>query len=72
MNQSNISETQITQIDNVKVTRERRTALFGLIEWWEELKSDRLSNDIHIKTEQFPDKIIIYCNDNKKIIKIKL
>ena len=46
-----------------KVTYERRSAVFGLIRWWEEVKAKKLSNEIHIFTDHPID--CIYFNGEK-------
>lgn len=55
-------KTHVEANTDVKVTYERRSALFGLIRWWEEVKVERLGSLIHIETDHTIDEVFINGN----------
>ncbi len=63
MSHTTISSTHVEPSILYQVTYQRRTALFGIIKWYEEVKADKVSNDIHIFTNSPVD--TVYLNGDR-------
>lgn len=57
------ARTQVAISQKDRVTREERTALFGLIRWWVEVSREKISEDLIIHTDIAIDNI--YVNGKK-------
>jgi len=61
--------TEVTPLERVRETYVERSALFGLLRWWEVIKTDSIGRELYITTTETPEKI--YLNGRELTLKSK-